>query len=250
MHQVSKHKGLKPCTSYSTYHQCPHAPTTGITEEKLDAWYDTLIVRVEFVWPSETDGEHMFSWEEDDNDDKQFEGMHGDEMYDEGDELADEDDEEARHVPFDLDLTDDAGAYEVATCPAKLPHDMTKGMRVAQWFGEPYNEWYIGTVLMVNKAKTVTDNVTAEFQDETYGTTWGHFVAHADTYWCDRNWVLLTPRSTDSDTEEHFSESECSNSQKTPTPTVRASSSHQAGPSSQPEQSQGSGVSFASSEHV
>ena len=33
--------------------------------------------------------------------------------------------------------------------------------------------------------------MTAEFTDETHGTTWGHWVASADTYGADRKWVLL-----------------------------------------------------------
>ena len=37
------------------------------------------------------------------------------------------------------------------------------------------------------------DNVTAEFTDSTYGQTWGHWLASADTYGADRKWVLLKP---------------------------------------------------------
>ena len=64
---------------------------------------------------------------------------------------------------------------------------------MARWFGSPYNAWYTGKIEQVNKRKTIQDNVTAEFTDETHGTTWGHWVASADTYGADRKWVLLKP---------------------------------------------------------
>ena len=37
---------------------------------------------------------------------------------------------------------------------------------------------------------------------ETHGTTWGHWVASADTYGADRKWVLLKPVPTELDDEE------------------------------------------------
>ena len=50
----------------------------------------------------------------------------------------------------------------------------------------------------INKRRTVQDNVTAEFTDKTYGMTWGHWLASADTYGADRKWVLLKLRSRSS----------------------------------------------------
>ena len=38
--------------------------------------------------------------------------------------------------------------------------------------------------------------------DETHGTTWGHWVASADTYGADRKWVLLKPVPIELDDEE------------------------------------------------
>ena len=66
-------------------------------------------------------------------------------------------------------------------CPARLPHELEVGQKVARWFGPPYNAWYLGKIEQVNKRRTVQDNVTAEFTDKTYGTTWGHWLAIADT---------------------------------------------------------------------
>ena len=68
--------------------------------------------------------------------------------------------------------------------------------------GSPYNTWYTGKIEQVNKRKTIQDNVTAEFTDETHGTTWGHWVASADTYGADRKWVLLKPVPIELDDEE------------------------------------------------
>ena len=92
--------------------------------------------------------------------------------------------------------------FEVLPCPARLPQDLEVGQKVARWFGSPYNAWYTGKIEQVNKRKTIQDNVTAEFTDETHGTTWGHWVASADTYGADRKWVLLKPVPIELDDEE------------------------------------------------
>ena len=110
-------------------------------------------------------------------------------------------------MPFDLDATTLGSKFKVAHCPSKLPHDVEKGCLIAQWFCNPYHAWYVGTVLEVNKARTVSENITAEFHDETYGTTVSHLVADKDTYGCDKLWVLLTAcDDVGSDTEAHVSE--------------------------------------------
>ena len=53
-------------------------------------------------------------------------------------------------------------------------------MKVARWFGTPFNAWYVGKIVQINKRRTKQDNVSAEFNDETYGTTWGHWPAASD----------------------------------------------------------------------
>ena len=63
-------------------------------------------------------------------------------------------------------------------------------MKVARWFGTPFNAWYVGKIVQINKRRTKQDNVSAEFNDETYGTTWGHWPAASETYGADRKWVL------------------------------------------------------------
>ena len=54
-----------------------------------------------------------------------------------------------------------------------------------------HNSWYVGEIKQVNKRRTKTENVAAEFVDEVYGTTWGHFIADPETYGLDKEWVLL-----------------------------------------------------------
>ena len=49
-------------------------------------------MHTDFSWPTVTDGEHMFTWDDADDADDEFEGMHGDEM---GDADSDVDEEEA-----------------------------------------------------------------------------------------------------------------------------------------------------------
>ena len=77
-------------------------------------------------------------------------------------------------------------------------------MKVARWFGTPFNAWYVGKIVQINKRRTKQDNVSAEFNDETYGTTWGHWPAASETYGADRKWVLLnpTPIVLDADDDE------------------------------------------------
>ena len=78
-------------------------------------------------------------------------------------------------------------------CPAKLPHDLEVSQKLARWFGPPYNAWYVGNIAEVNKRRTKSENVSVEFDDDTYGETRGMFVAAAETYGTDKLWVVLKP---------------------------------------------------------
>ena len=93
--------------------------------------------------------------------------------------------------------------YEILPCPDKLPHDIEPGQKLARWFGPPYNAWFVGKVVHINKRRTVTENVCVAFSDETYGETTGQFVADKETYGAERLWCLLrqipVPLDEDSD---------------------------------------------------
>ena len=78
-------------------------------------------------------------------------------------------------------------------CLARLPHDLQVGQKLARWFGEGYNNWYVGKITEVNRRRTKQENVSVEFEDEQFGTTWGHFLASTDDYGADRLWVVLEP---------------------------------------------------------
>ena len=82
-----------------------------------------------------------------------------------------------------------------------MPHELEIGQKVARWFGPPYNAWYTGKIVLVNKRKTKQDNVTAEFCDEINGTTWANFLGSEDTYGANRTWVLLKPIPIDLEPE-------------------------------------------------
>ena len=45
----------------------------------------------------------------------------------------------------------------------------------------------------------MSENVSVEFTDATYGTTWGHFVADAESYGVNKTWVLLQQIPVDLD---------------------------------------------------
>ena len=45
----------------------------------------------------------------------------------------------------------------------------------------------------MNKRRTKSANVTADFNDETHGHTLGHFVADPETYGANKEWVVLKP---------------------------------------------------------
>ena len=45
----------------------------------------------------------------------------------------------------------------------------------------------------VNRRRTKSENVSVEFDDDTYGETRGMFVAAAETYGTDKLWVVLKP---------------------------------------------------------
>jgi hypothetical protein len=141
----------------------------GITNEALERWHASLSVHTDFRWPTTADGEHMFAWDADAND-AEFEGMHGDEMAGWADDEVDEEEadrqaEEAAFQPFEPDdfFTPGTG-LEVLPCPAKLPHDLELGGKLARWFGPPYNAWYVGKIAEVNKRRTKSENVSVEFR--------------------------------------------------------------------------------------
>ena len=62
------------------------------------------------------------------------------------------------------------------------------------WLGEGYNNWYVGKITEVNRRRTKQKIVSVEFEDEQFGTTWGHFLASgsADDYGI---WVMALTRA-------------------------------------------------------
>ena len=171
----------------------------GITDEALLRWHSSLAVHATFQWPTEAQGKHMFAWD-DTPPEMDYSGMHGDEMLDvdadssDDDEYADADPSGFASVPFSVDeFQTPEDTLAVLPCPAKLPHDIEVGSRVARWFGHPFHEWHVGTVVEVNRRRRVSENVTARFVSPEEGETHGMFVADADTYGVDRLWVAVRP---------------------------------------------------------
>ena len=74
---------------------------------------------------------------------------------------------------------------------------------MAMWFGAPYNKWYVGKINKVDRRRTKTENVIAEFNDEEYGKTLGHVVVDKDTYGADKKWCILKgiPIALDDDSD-------------------------------------------------
>ena len=169
----------------------------GINDAALKRWHASLSVHADFSWPTTTDGEHMFNWDDEDDVDAEFSGMHGDEMAggaedDVDEEEADRQAEEAAFSPFvPADFSTPGEGFELLPCPTKLPHDLEPGQPLARWFGPPYNMWYVGKIDEVNKRRTKSENVSVAFNDATHGETRGMFIADAESYGADKLWVLL-----------------------------------------------------------
>ena len=53
--------------------------------------------------------------------------------------------------------------------------------------------WATTNIWEVNRRRTKSENVSVEFDDDTYGETRGMFVAAAETYGTDKLWVVLKP---------------------------------------------------------
>ena len=51
----------------------------------------------------------------------------------------------------------------------------------------------MGNIWEVNRRRTTSENVSVEFDNDTYGETRGMFVAAAETYGTDKLWVVLKP---------------------------------------------------------
>ena len=75
--------------------------------------------------------------------------------------------------------------------PRQAPARFDVGQPMAMWFGAPYNKWYVGKINKVDRRRTKTENVIAEFNDEEYGKTLGHVVVDKDTYGADKKWCIL-----------------------------------------------------------
>ena len=60
----------------------------------------------------------------------------------------------------------------------------------------------MGKITEVNKRRTKQENVSVEFVDEEYGTTWGHFLASADDYGANKLWVVLEAIPIELDNDE------------------------------------------------
>ena len=84
-------------------------------------------------------------------------------------------------------------------CPAKLPHDLEVGAKLACWFHYPFNSWLTGKILEVNKRRCVTENVLLQFTTPAEGETTALLVADPATYGVDtcRLWVALKPIPVD-----------------------------------------------------
>ena len=102
---------------------------------------------------------------------------------------ADRQAEAAAFEPFEPDDFSTPGeGFDVLPCPSKLPHDIEPGEKIARWFGPPYNGWYMGKVIEVNKRRTKQENVCVAFEDGN-----GMFLADAESYGADKLWCLLKP---------------------------------------------------------
>ena len=122
--------------------------------------------------------------------------MHGDEMMDEAEDSSDDGMEEdvagMALVPFEPDDYSTPGeGITVLPCPTKLPHDLEVGTKLACWFPHPYNSWFVGTILEINRWRTKTDNVLVQFISPDDGETTGILIADAETYGVDKLWVVL-----------------------------------------------------------
>ena len=177
----------------------------GITDEALARWHSSLLVHAAFRWPTDTDGRDLYQWDEEPLESEDiFAGMHGD---DSSDDSSDESEDERTEgmalyefVPNDVETPGEG--FTLMPCPARLPHDLVVGTKIARWFGHPFNAWYVGTIGEVNRRRTKTENVSARFFTEEEGETLGMFLADADSYGPERLWVLLTPVPVDVDADD------------------------------------------------
>ena len=76
--------------------------------------------------------------------------------------------------------------WVVAPKPKRVPQDLKEGSRVALYYGDPYNEWWFGTLVTVNRRKTSSDNVQVRFQTEVYNQ-----LLEPECYGRDFCWLLL-----------------------------------------------------------
>ena len=68
------------------------------------------------------------------------------------------------------------------------------GALVRPPLGQPTpGTWATTNIWEVNRRRTKSENVSVEFDDDTYGETRGMFVAAAETYGTDKLWVVLKP---------------------------------------------------------
>lgn len=105
------------------------------------------------------------------------------------DTMNKEDDLQDSNIGSDSELPDSA-YVELAPnestrphlpCPARIPGDITIGSLISVWFGNPYNDWYDGTITDISSSSSTTTNASADFEGdicqlelrrETYKRAW------------------------------------------------------------------------------
>jgi hypothetical protein len=152
--------------------------------------------------PSFSEGVVVLGYNDDDAAINNFESMHAnDELSIQEEQRGEEgDDEDADDEERDLDEVDREAFmsidWDVLPCPEKVPQDIPENVPCAVYFGDPYHDWFIGTITEVQKRgkkKSVTlPNVTAQFSDGV-----SNILASKENYGDTKTWVLLRKRDVE-----------------------------------------------------
>jgi hypothetical protein len=80
--------------------------------------------------------------------------------------------------------------------PARVPQDVSENVPCAVYFGDPYYDWYVGTITEVqkrrNKKSTTTQNLYVRFDDGI-----ANILASSENYGENKTWILLRKKSVD-----------------------------------------------------
>jgi hypothetical protein len=167
-----------------------------VTSSKIAAALKDLNSHGRWKHPSYDDAIEILGYDFDS--DTSFDIMHARDALDEKNEDSEEeDDDEGGASTLDEDREAfTSEEWEALPCPARVPQDVSENAPCAVFFGDPYYDWYVGTITEVQKRgkkkSITTPNLSVRFADGI-----ANILASSENYGENKTWILLRKKSVE-----------------------------------------------------